>query len=168
MKKFKPVYIDDYYNDLTANVLGNYIKEYIDSLPREVDKLFAMNILMFYFNTYVFKNDFNSYISYNDFLEAGTLDTYDDGHTILTLLLDSLENIKEMTGKSLKELLSMMNQYSNITNYEINKKEIIKYFIDFMNYIAKKNNIGCDFNKYTSRDELKIVREITYYIGTRC
>ena len=105
---------------------------------------------------------------YNDFLEGGTLDTYDDGHTILTLLLGSLEYIKERTGKDLEVLLSIINEYSNITNYEINKKDVIKYFVDFMNYIARKNDIDCDFKKYTSSDELKRTRLVTYYSGTRC
>ena len=39
MEKFKPVYLDDYIVDLTANVLGNYIKEYLDSLTSDADKL---------------------------------------------------------------------------------------------------------------------------------
>ena len=168
MEKFKPVYLDDYIVDLTANVLGNYMKEYLDSLTSDVDKLFAMNILMFYFNAFVFKNDFQSYISYNDFLEGGTLDTYGDGHTILTLLLGSLEYIKERTGKDLEVLLTIINEYSNITNYEISKKDVIKYFVDFMNYIARKNDIDCDFNEYTDSSELKRVREVAYYEGTRC
>ena len=168
MEKFKPVYLDDYIVDLTANVLGNYMKEYLDSLTSDVDKLFAMNILMFYFNAFVFKNDFQSYISYNDFLEAGTLETYDDGHTILTLLLSSLEYLKEKTGKDLRVLLSIINQYSNITNYNLNKKDVVKYLTKFMNYIAKENNIDCDFRKYTSKDELKRTRIVTCYIGTRC
>ena len=168
MEEFKPVYLAYYIDDLTANILGNYIKEYLDSLKSDADKLLAMNVLMFYFNAFVFKNDFDSYISYNDFLEGGTLDTYDDGHTILTLLLGSLEYIKGRAGKDLEVLLSIINEYSNITNYEINKKDVIKYFVDFMNYIARKNNIDCDFNEYTDSSELKRVREVAYYEGTRC
>ncbi len=130
MEEFKPIYLDGYIVDLTANILGNYMKSYIDSLTSNVDKLFAMNVLMFYFNVFVFKNDFNSYMSYNDFLEGGTLDTYDDGHTILTLLLGSLEDVKERTGKSLKVLLSMMNQYSNLTNYRLSKRDVVKNFYE--------------------------------------
>ena len=167
MEEFKPVYLEAYIEDLSVNILGNYIKEYLDSLTSDVDKLFAMNILMFYFNAFVFENDFDSYISYNDFLEAGTLDTYDDGHTILTLLLGNLELIREKSKKELETFLTILNQYSNITNYNLNKTDVVKYLTDFMNFIARKNNIDCDFNEYTSSDELKRVREITYYTGIR-
>ena len=37
-----------------------------------------------------------------------------------------------------------------------------------MNYIAKENNIDCNFNKYTSSGEVKRTRILNCYMGTRC
>ena len=162
MEKFKPNYLKCYDYDLTVNILAKYIKEYMDSLSDDIDKLFTMNILMFYYNIFVYEDDCDNYISYNELLESEILDTYDDGHTILTLLLGSLNTIRE---EDTKVLLSMINGYSNIANYIINQNDVIKCLTDFMNFIAIKNNIDCDFKKYTPSS--KRVRYITYYMGVR-
>ena len=87
MEKFKPNYLKCYDYDLTVNILAKYIKEYMDSLSDDIDKLFTMNILMFYYNIFVYEDDCDNYISYNELLESEILDTYDDGHTILTFAL---------------------------------------------------------------------------------
>ena len=160
MEEFKPVNLVDYNDELSIHIYVNYLRKYIASLKEEIDILFASNILMFYFNAMNFRDDFDNYIGYEDLKACEIYETYDDGHTILTLLLKYLNYIKDSESNILIEAI---NEYSDIIGYLFTKEDVIKYFIDFMNYIAKVNQINCDFANYVLDDSMALKREVKYF-----
>ena len=160
MEKFKPVNLVNYNSELSIHIYVNYLKEYIASLKEDIDILFASNILIFYFNAMNFRDDFASYLSYEDLDTCEIYKTYDDGHTILTLLLKWLNYTKSEKGD---DLVALINEFSYIIGYNFTKEEVQEYLISFMNYIAKVNHIECDFKNYVFDDEFVLKREIEYF-----
>ncbi len=160
MEKFKPVNLVNYNNELSVHIYVNYLREYIASLKEDIDILFASNILIFYFNAMNFRDDFASYISYENLEEYEFYKTYDDGHTILTLLLKWLNYTK---GEKGEELVELINEFSYIIGYSFTKEDVQEYLISLMNYIAKVNQIECDFKDYVFDDDLVLKRKIEYF-----
>ena len=160
MEKFKPVNLVNYNNELSVHIYVNYLREYIATLKEDKDILFASNILMFYFNAMNFREDFASYISYEDLAYCEIYKTYDDGHTILTLLLKWANRLKDSDSKNLIETI---NECSNVIGYLFTKEDILKYLTDFMNYIAKVNQIAGNFKDYTLDDNVVLKRKIEYF-----
>ena len=160
MEKFKPVNLVNYNNELSVHIYVNYLRGYIASLKEDKDILFASNILIFYFNAMNFRDDFASYISYEDLEEYEFYKTYDDGHTILTLLLKWLNHTK---GEKSDDLVALINEFSYVIGYSFTKEDVQEYLISLMNYIAKVNQIECDFKDYVFDDELTLQRKIEYF-----
>ena len=159
MRKFKPVYLFKYDDELTINILANYIKKYLNTLERESDVLIAGNILTFIYNANTYGTDFDNYLNFEELQNLETYKTYDDGSIILATLLDIIEKIRSYDNQILE---STVNNLTYIANYWIKKEEVINWIIDFMNYIAKVNKIKCNEEDFNINNEIILRRKIEY------
>ena len=136
MKKFN-YFPYGYYEDEIYNIMVKYIRKYMSEYDGDADKQIVFNLLKFLLlQTLGYDN-----LSSIEILEGELKPCQDNGEYILCKIFETTLSL------SYYGIINAMviNEYYDGYDVDVNDEDVLKIYLDFMNFIARVNQIDVNF-----------------------